>query len=93
MLEVRLMDRGRNRLQYVYVSILCTSLYSEEFNILTWLSKVAQRIVIHHPTVVSQEVTRLVWLIYQLHFLFQSHVLIWEGKIPARKRLKDSYQQ
>lgn len=64
------------------VLTFCTSLYSKEFNIFTWLSKVAQWIVAHHPTIVSQEVTRLVRLVQQLHLLLQSHVLIWEGEIP-----------
>ncbi|KAF3858917.1 hypothetical protein F7725_012118 [Dissostichus mawsoni] len=40
----------------------------------------AQWIVAHHPTIVGQEVTRLVWLIQQLQLLLQSHVLIREER-------------
>ena len=57
---------------------------------LTWLSKVAQWIIAHHPTIVSQKVTDLVWLVKQLHLLLQSHVLIWESEIPERDRQKHS---
>lgn len=51
----------------------------------TWFSKVPEWIVAHHPTVVGQEMAHLVWLVQQLHFLVQSHVLIGEGEIPDRK--------
>lgn len=53
-------------------------------NEFTWLSKVAQRIIPHHPTIESQEVTCLVWFIQHLHLMLQSHILIWEGEIPER---------
>lgn len=65
-------------------------LLSKLFSILTWLSKVAQWIVTHHPTIVSQEVTCLVWLVQQFHLLLQSHVLVWEGEIPETERGKHS---
>lgn len=52
------------------------------FIVSTWLSKIAQWIIVHHPTVVSQKVLHLIWLVQKLHLLLQSHVLIWIGEIP-----------
>lgn len=56
----------------------------ENFSGSTSLCKVAQWIVTHHPTIVGKEVTHLVWLVKQLHFLLQSHVLVREGEIPTK---------
>lgn len=49
----------------------------------TRLSKVSKRVVSHHPAVVSQEVTGLVWLVHHWQVILQAFLLEREGEVSV----------